>query len=70
MEEVFVIDGEKFEDVEKQLKHARDRMIEIRKTHHLDSGESNGTNLEVCAHTPRSQDSYVTFQTCYMYPCL
>lgn len=46
MEEVFVIDGESHNDVKQQLTDARERMLKIKKDHHLDM-ESNGGAIEV-----------------------
>lgn len=39
---MFVIDGEKYDDVEQQLTTARDRMLEIMKEHPHSIGPSGG----------------------------
>lgn len=48
MEELFVIDGESFEEVEEQLKHAVNKMEEItRKYGHSPAADAGAVGMEV-----------------------
>lgn len=46
MEEVFVVDGESFDDVKQQLTEARDKMLHLAKQHET-TQDSNGGGIEV-----------------------